>query len=190
MEVWKDIPGYEGFYQASTLGRIKSLERLDSKGRRLKGRILKDGESSNGYRVVSLVRDGKQHSFTIHRLVAKLFLDRVDGKDYINHIDGDKNNNRVDNLEWCTKSENTNHAIRLGLFNHEHCIGVKHPNWRGGIIMFTKGGLPLLSFETSSDVEKWIRENTKYTKAVARAICSVCRGERLTSYGYTFRYTK
>jgi len=120
MEVWKDIQGYEGIYQVSNLGRVRSLDRtmvLESgKIRRDKGVILKSiKHKTKGYCYVSLSRGGYFKRFLIHRLVAQSFLENNDNKPQVNHINGDKNNNSVENLEWCTEIENIHHAMNTGL---------------------------------------------------------------------------
>jgi len=105
-EIWKDIKGYEGLYQVSNLGNIKSL-------RFNKEKILKGGLSGTGYLTVNLFNYGKPKSHTIHRLVANNFLS--DEKEQVNHIDGDKTNNRLTNLEFCTRIGNSEHAFVNGL---------------------------------------------------------------------------
>ncbi|WP_214796526.1 MULTISPECIES: NUMOD4 motif-containing HNH endonuclease [unclassified Exiguobacterium] len=120
MIVWKDIAGYEGLYQVSNSGEIRSYDRVvlarSGKPTHRKGRVLKQIVKKNGYCVVTLTRnkhDRKQ--MTVHRLVAKTFLgEPVEGLQ-VNHIDGDKTNNDVSNLEWTTPKENTRHSIRNGL---------------------------------------------------------------------------
>lgn len=119
MEIWKDIKGYEGVYQVSSLGRVKSLDRISYNPRygecKLKGQMLKACPNSNGYLGCSLVINGITKHFRIHRLVAMAFLPVVSNKLEINHIDGNKANNKLSNIEWCNRSENITHAFRLGL---------------------------------------------------------------------------
>ena len=100
MEVWKDIDGYNGEYQISNLGRVKSFKSGTS-------RVLKQKTNNKGYKWVALSLNGIQENALIHRLVAKHFLDNNDGYKVVNHIDENPSNNRVSNLEWCTQSENT-----------------------------------------------------------------------------------
>lgn len=119
-EIWKDIPGYEGVYQASTLGRIRSLDRTiirsASKRRgpheaKLKGQVIKPVLRKDGYAVVPL---GKKSPCTrVHQIVAKTFIPNPENKPEVNHIDGKKSNNAVTNLEWCTTSENQLHSCRV-----------------------------------------------------------------------------
>ena len=108
MEVWKDIEGYEGKYQVSDHGRVKSF---------LRGKIIimSNVKTTLGYLRVKLRKDGKETPFPVHRLVGFAFIDLIEGKNEINHIDGNKKNNHVSNLEWCNRSENMRHADRTGL---------------------------------------------------------------------------
>ncbi|HFK8175729.1 TPA: NUMOD3 domain-containing DNA-binding protein [Clostridium perfringens] len=115
MEVWKDIKGYEGMYQISNLGRVKALERIDSRGLRRKEKILKYNNTKNGYLEAVLCKNGKTKHITVHRLVAIHFIENINNLPIVNHIDGNKQNNKVDNLEWCTYSYNVKHAFRTGL---------------------------------------------------------------------------
>ena len=108
-EIWKDIPGYEGFYQASTEGRVRSVDRIVKKwdGKKLvKGRVLIPATNLHGYLFVELFKDGVGKIKTIHRVVAETFLPNPDSLPQINHKDEDKTNNRVDNLEWCDMAYN------------------------------------------------------------------------------------
>lgn len=112
VEVWKDIEDYEGLYQVSNLGRARSLERVDSNGHRLKGKVLAYNLSVAGYLNVCLCRDGKAERKLVHRLVATAFLDNPDNFPQVNHKDENKENNRVENLEWCDSKYNANYGSR------------------------------------------------------------------------------
>lgn len=109
-EEWRDIEGYEGMYQISNLGRVKSLAR---KGRPQE-RILLASNNGFGYLVVTLCR-GTQKTFKIHTLVVHAFIGIQPSKHQVNHIDGNKENNALSNLEYCTPQENTRHAWESGL---------------------------------------------------------------------------
>ena len=110
-EIWKDIKGYEGYYQVSNLGNVRSLDRVGRTGKNLKGRVLKQ-KTTKGYNMVGLYKDGKQKHKTVSRLVAKAFVNNPDKKPEVNHIDENKQNNKADNLEWVTAKENSNHGTR------------------------------------------------------------------------------
>lgn len=102
-ERWRDIPGFDGHYQVSDCGRVKSLKFG-------KERIMKGGHIGRGYPSVLLTKNGQPSTHYIHRLVAKAFLPTDDERPHVNHIDGDRENNHVTNLEWCTHTENIAHA--------------------------------------------------------------------------------
>lgn len=119
IEIWKDIDGYEGIYQVSSLGRVRSLDRtlLDKNNveYKVKGKIRKISCNGKGYQQIQLSKEGRLEMFLVHRLVAESFINNPDGLPIVNHIDGSKTNNNVNNLEWVSNSENINHAISIGL---------------------------------------------------------------------------
>ncbi|KHS77025.1 hypothetical protein QT13_01935 [Pectobacterium brasiliense] len=111
----KDIPGYEGIYSITPEGKVWSNERVDSFGRQVKGKWLKPAIHTKGYMQVTLFSDGVRRVQTIHRLVAKTFIPNPKGKLEVNHINGIKLDNRVENLEWATSTDNNRHALFTGL---------------------------------------------------------------------------
>lgn len=122
MEEWRDIEGYEGFYQVSTHGRIKSLARtITCKNGMLKPfkeRILTPHFNTNGYLWVHLQRNSVKEFWFIHRLVARAFVPNPDNKPFVNHKSGRKTDNVADLLEWSTRRENVAHAFSTGLMSH------------------------------------------------------------------------
>ena len=117
METWKNIKGYEGLYQVSSEGRVKSLERIIIKkdGRKftVKERILKPAMNRYGYLIVALHAGDKQKTLTVHRLVCTAFHENLENKLCVNHINENKTDNRASNLEWCTHKENNTHGTRI-----------------------------------------------------------------------------
>lgn len=115
IELWKDVEAYEGTYQVSNLGRVRSLDRyvkFPTGDHLTRGRILADCFQVNGYRYVPLHINGNRKNHRIHRLVACAFLSNTENKSEVNHKDENVNNNRVDNLEWNTSKENANFGTR------------------------------------------------------------------------------
>lgn len=117
-EEWRDVVGYEGIYQVSSLGRVKSLPHKTKRGIR-GGKILKLSESNSNnppkgwqtYLQVCLSRRSDERFFSVHRLVAEAFIPNPENKKTVNHKDGNRHNNNVDNLEWASQSENIKHSF-------------------------------------------------------------------------------
>lgn len=116
-EIWKDIPEYKGFYQVSNLGRVKSLKRFFKTGRgriaETKLRILKQADSTDGYKMVALCINGEQFTRRVHRLVAMAFIPNPYNYPVINHKNEIRTNNRCSNLEWCTVLYNDTYGNAL-----------------------------------------------------------------------------
>lgn len=111
VENWKEVEGYEGLYEVSNLGRVRSL--VDNHGSvRKEPKVLKGEKKRDGYLFVILYKDGKRKTFSVHRLVANAFIPNPQNLREVNHKDEDKTNNRVQNLEWCSHEYNNNYGTR------------------------------------------------------------------------------
>jgi len=130
-ETWKPIKNYESQYAVSSLGRIKGIDRIVRRKQgcvKIKGKINLGFKNHFGYIRQKLSTNNKCKNVFSHRLVAEAFIENNDDTLEINHIDGDKTNNNVNNLEWCTRLENINHAIETGL--KVYPTGKNHHNSR------------------------------------------------------------
>lgn len=130
-EIWKDIKGYEGYYQVSNLGNVKALNRYVLKGDKYQyreGKNKKQWKNPDGYLICKLSKDNKDWNIPVHVLVAKAFLGNKDYKDgwEVDHLDSDRTNNCVDNLEWVTHKENIERAAEKGHMKH---YGKDNPNY-------------------------------------------------------------
>lgn len=178
-EIWKDIKGYEGLYQVSNLGRVKSIPRKYTKKEE---RILK-ATIDHGYMTIWLFKKGKGKGKRIHRLVAENFINKTnDERNIVNHKDGNKANNKVDNLEWCTQKENVNHAIKNGLFVFNPQLLLEKGKIKGKeVIQIDKDGNIIKEWRTISEVEKTLGFNASH-------IGECCKGKYKTANGYIWRY--
>ena len=111
-EIWKDVVEYEGLYKVSNKGNVYSVGRKHARGVNRGGRTLKPSYNSRGYLTVGLSKNGKPKSRTVHRLVAEAFIPNPYGLPQVNHRDEIKDNNNVENLEWCDARYNTNYGTR------------------------------------------------------------------------------
>lgn len=180
-EIWKDIPGFNGKYRISNFGNVMSVNYLNTGVNQL----LAAKKHHTGYLVVvlSLGSRTSKKTCTVHSLVAKNFIPNPDNKPCVNHIDGNKENNRVDNLEWVTYKENTRHAIETGLRdphknNHPH--GENTVNSRS-VVQYTKDGKYVRTWGCISDAARFI--NAKPASIVNNA-----KGRTKSVKGYIWRY--
>lgn len=173
-EIWKDIKGYEGLYQVSNLGRVKSLKRYvnhsGNSKRIVYERILKPVVDNTKYYVVSLWKNNIHNRVHIHRLVIEAFIPNLDNKPFVNHIDGNKLNNCIDNLEWCTPKENNIHAYKMELNNSKR--KVNQYDLKGNFI------------------KTWnsIKEANEYYKTTHISECCNRNAKRKKSKGFLWEY--
>lgn len=161
MELWKDIPSYEGFYQASNKGKIKSLSRIVKHNlggdKLLKEKILVGYVNRYGYRRIELSKNGISKQYSEHRLVALTFLGESDLT--VNHIDGDKLNNNIENLEYLSREDNIRHAVSIGLISNNSNIHKEE------IIEDYRNGYRLRELESKyktshHDIRRVLKENS------------------------------
>lgn len=169
-EIWKDIKGYEGKYEISNFGRVKSHVKIGTPTY-YKTPIL----STPGYYTVCLSKDGKvSYSVGIHRLVAEAFVENTDKtKTEVNHKDGDKLNNYYENLEWVTRKENNEHAIKSGLRKYVKPIE-----------QYTLDDELVNIFKSSAEAGKFLGKG----KRTNTHILNCCKGKISTAYGYKWKY--
>lgn len=174
-ETWKDVEGFEGFYQISDKGRLRSVDR-ESCGKKYTGKILSDkGERKTGYVVDVLSKGGTKKTIRRHRLVAAAFLGREDGKTEVNHIDGNKENNCVENLEWVTPNENKEHAWTTG-------ITKKPPHTQETrAVLQIRDGVVLAEYMS-------LKIAGEENGISAADICKCCSGKRKSAGGFGWKY--
>ena len=178
-EIWKDIPGYEGKYQVSNLGRIRSLDRIDDENHFRKGQIMKT-KLLRGYVRVPL-RDGKkQKDYQVHRLVALAFIPNPDNLPQVNHKDQDPGNNNVDNLEWCDAKYNINYGDRNEKVS-KALSGRKNTWCQKPVLCYNLDGNFVCWFESAHAAGKAI--NTAPTH-----ITACLRGRYKTAGGFIWKY--
>lgn len=212
--VRKPVKEYEGYYEVDNFGRVFSLDRnvtVNDNGRiyekPIKGKQMKQGVHTQGYKVVSLTKDGKTRTNFVHRIVAEAFIPNPDELPMVNHKDEDKTNNFVDNLEWCTNEYNINYGTAIKRASqkkkgkkhaeeHKQKIAnsLKHyytthnsptkgkpsPNRRAVISIDENGNESF--YDSVDDAVKAIGVHD------SRNILAVCRGDRKTAYGRRWRY--
>ena len=171
-EVWRDVKGYEGLYQVSNMGRVKSLGRKDRFGRVIKERILEPAVTHNGYLRVGLHVDGKRKMLRVHRLVCEAFHENPDNKSEVNHVNEEKTDNRACNLEWCTRTENCNHGSR----NERVAKALSKP-----IGQFSLDGKLIKVWQSACEARRQTGFDQGYVGAVAR-------GKFKQAYGYIWKY--
>lgn len=176
-EIWKDVEGFEGFYQVSNLGRVKSLPRLHKFAHgyyMTKEKILSPRTcgKQREYLAVSLQIDGKTKQYKVHRLVAIAFIPNPCGYNEINHKDENKGNNKMDNLEWCTRSYNVNYGSRI----EKQRKALIKP-----VIAYSKAYEFVKEFDSLVDA-------SKFAKVDATNISRACKKEGRISGGYLWKY--
>ena len=176
-EEWRDIKGYEGLYQVSNMGRVKSLERTiirkNGSEQHRKERILKPRKDGHGYLRVNLSNGrGNKKDSKIHRLVCEAFQKNPENKPCVNHIDENKTNNTASNLVWCTYKENNNHGTRTARMAKTQGKPVGQ---------YTPNGELIKVWQSAREVERLLGFNQG-------SISKTARGKQKTAYGYVWKY--
>ena len=179
-EVWRDINGYEGLYQVSSEGRVKSLARvvIRNNGKKLpiKERVLKPMTDRYGYLLVVLCAGGKPKTLNVHRLVCEAFHENPENKPEVNHINEDKADNRACNLEWSTAKENCNHGTR----NERMAKGIAKALSKS-VGQYTRDGELVKIWPSAIEVQRQAGFSQGNVSAAAR-------GKLKTAYGFIWKY--
>lgn len=181
-EVWRDIKGYENLYQISNFGNVKSIRR---------NMVMKQSKNVWGYPTVSLYKDKNEKRYAIHRLVGLNFIENPLNKPEINHIDGNKENNRVENLEWCTRSENMKHSFANGLEKPVYMYGEDNVRSKA-MKQYTLDGKYVQTFESGGIASRYLKDKLNLKsdiESIRSSLLRCCRHDkRFKAYGYVWRF--
>lgn len=179
-EEWRDVVGFDG-YQVSNLGKIRGLDRLDCIGKVVHGKEKRTKRNNRGYVMASLRKDGAEHTKLIHRLVAEAFIPNPNNYPQVNHKDEDKENNSVDNLEWCTN-----------LYNRHYGTGYARSVAKHDYKKITEANQkPVKQYSTSGGLIKtWSGVMAAYraTGIHESSIRQCCYGKSQTAGGFYWEY--
>ena len=178
--IWKDIPGYEGLYQVSNTGQVRSLGNNKSK----KTKILKTMADTKGYKRLTLYKNSKKKTYKVHRLVAQAFIPNPNDLPEVNHKDENKANNAVWNLEWCTHEYNMNFGtvkerVSKTKRNKKHCKAKP-------ILMYTLDGQFIKRFDSIADANEFLGKDRHKSNNISACLRG-CKGQK-TAYGYIWKY--
>lgn len=187
-EEWRQIPEFEGLYEVSNTGKIRSLARIVNScyGSKmaLQSKEIKLNLKRNGYMYVCLSKEGSANTYRVHRLVALAFISNPNNQPQVNHKNGVKNDNRVGNLEWCTASQNSNHAyssnLRFSPSYWKDKSGSEH-NLSKPVVMMTQQDETVRMFGSSYEAER-------ETQIANQNISKCLKGKRKTAGGYKWKY--
>lgn len=183
-EIWKDIEDYEGLYQVSNTGKVRSLDRIDDIGRKIKGRILADRFDKKGYLSVALNKNAKTKYKKVHRLVAEAFIPNLKKLPQINHKNEIKTDNNVGNLEWCSNKYNANYGTKVDrmLKTRGQERKIKRPdNRRKKVIQYDLNGNFIKIWNSATEVKQELKIHNG-------DIGKCCKGKHKTAGGYKWKY--
>lgn len=186
-EVWRDVINYSGLYQVSNTGNVRSIDRCVKHSRNghinIKGQLIKQRINNRGYYSLSLCKDGKYKHCVVHKLVAESFIKNNSNKPFINHKDGNKLNNLFSNLEWCTCSENNQHAydVKLKIGAGFGKLGKDNPSSKPVLQIDKITGKIIREFDSLHDVQREL--GYKVTN-----LSAACRGIVKTSNGFMWNF--
>jgi hypothetical protein len=180
-EIWKDIEGYEGIYQVSNLGRVRSLDytvtKKDGTVQTYKGKVFSMTLNTTGYPYVSFrMGSSKRKSLTVHRLVAQAFIPNPNNLPEVNHRNEDKTDNRVENIEWCDRKYNMQYGTR----NDRQ----KEKIERHSVDQLDKYGNLLNTYPSIKEAARIV--GIRHPECITKC----CTGDRMTAGGYRWRYSK
>ena len=170
-ETWIDVVDYEGYYKVSNKGNVYSVERKDSRGNKCGGKTLQPAYSGTGYLIVDLYKNGIGKNKLVHRLVAEAFIPNPESLPQVNHIDEVKDNNNVENLEWCTSEYNNNHGTR----NERVSKKIRAVNIKTGEVL------------TFSSANEAMRKGYSQTSLACRGVYKSPNGNLIGGDGRTYR---
>lgn len=181
-EIWKDIIGYEGYYQISSFGRVRSLKRIiidkNNNKHTINEKILKPHKSIQGYLTVSLLKIRNNKRIRIHRLVALHFIENINNYSQVNHKDFNRENNNVDNLEWMTPSQNVKYSWDNGRYGDSKLI-TKEAN--------KKCSKKVLCVDLNTVFESARKASREFNIAIS-SISQCCNKKRKSAGGYKWQY--
>lgn len=183
-EIWKNIKDYEGLYQVSNFGNVRKLRFINNICNKEKIFNITKHKQNSGYLKVILYKEGQYKNKLVHRLVAEAFINNVNNYNDINHKDGNKENNNVNNLEWCTKSYNMKHAYKNNLWSspNKGKYG-SNSNKAKKVAMIDKDTNKIIkTFNSIIDATHFMNKNG------SSHIVNCCKGKLKTAYGYKWQY--
>ena len=186
-EIWRDIKGYEGEYQVSNYGNIRSVDKYVNCGIRNNNKVIKKGKirklgKTNGYLTVSLCNGKSQKSKLVHRLVAEAFIDNPNNYKYINHKDENKENNFVDNLEWCSSLYNNTYGTRLDRISKSL---INNPKISKKVNQYDSNGNFIKQWESTMEIQRQLGINNTHISA-----CCLNKKNYKSAGGFIWKYVE